>query len=130
MHIPFHASPTASLGIEVELGIVDRTTRELVSGSTEVLAEVGRGHPDGEHPKAKHELFESTIEIITGVCTSVAEARADLEVTLAEVGGVAAERDWVLMGSGTHPLSHWRAPRGRPPPPGPRPADRDGRPPP
>jgi carboxylate-amine ligase len=109
MHIPFHASPTASLGIEVELGIVDRKTRELVSGSTEVLAEVGRDHPDGEHPKAKHELFESTIEIITGVCTSVAEARADLEVTLAEVGGVAAERDWVLMCSGTHPLSHWRA---------------------
>ena len=46
---------------------------------------LGEGHPDGEHPKAKHELFECTIEIITGVCTTVAEARADLEATLAEV---------------------------------------------
>ena len=44
-----------------------------------ILAELGEGHPGGEHPKAKHELFECTIEIITGVCSTVAEARADLE---------------------------------------------------
>jgi gamma-glutamyl:cysteine ligase YbdK (ATP-grasp superfamily) len=38
---------------------------------------MGADHPGGEHPKAKHELFQSTIEIITGVCQSPAEAAAD-----------------------------------------------------
>jgi carboxylate-amine ligase len=109
MHIPFHASPGASLGIEVELGIVDLETRELVGAATDVLGEVGRGHPDGEHPKAKHELFQSSIEIITGVCATVPEARADLEATLAEVRAAAGARGLDLMCSGTHPVSHWRA---------------------
>jgi glutamate---cysteine ligase / carboxylate-amine ligase len=108
MHIPFTASKRASLGIEVELGIVDRRSGELVGAGSELLAQVGRGHPDGEHPKAKHELFECTIEVITGVCTTVAEARADLATTLDEVSAAAAHRDLALMCSGTHPTSHWR----------------------
>jgi gamma-glutamyl:cysteine ligase YbdK (ATP-grasp superfamily) len=54
------------LGIEVELEIVDRESRELRSGATEVLAAIGQGHPGGVHPKAKHELMESTVEILTG----------------------------------------------------------------
>jgi glutamate---cysteine ligase / carboxylate-amine ligase len=109
MHIPFHASPRASLGIEVELGIVDPGTRELVTAATDVLSAIGRDHPDGSHPKAKHELFESTIEIITGICATPAEARADLEVTLAEVRAAVEARGLTLMCSGTHPLSHWSA---------------------
>jgi carboxylate-amine ligase len=109
MQIPFHASPRASLGIEVELAIVDRNTRELAPAATDLLGVVGRGHPDGEHPKAKHELFRCTIEVITGVCATVAEARADIEATLAEVQAAAENRDLALMCSGTHPLSHWKA---------------------
>jgi carboxylate-amine ligase len=109
MNIPFHASPTASLGIEVELGIVDRHERELSCTSTDLLAMLGDGHPDGEHPKAKHELFQSSIEIITGVCATVAEARADLEATLAEVRAAADHHGLDVMCSGTHPLSHWRS---------------------
>jgi glutamate---cysteine ligase / carboxylate-amine ligase len=108
MKIPFHASPRASLGIEVELGIVDRESRQLTSAASVLLDELGRDHPDGEHPKAKHELFNSTVELITGVCTTVAEARADIEGTLAELRALTDERGLVLMCSGTHPLSHWR----------------------
>ena len=78
MHIEFNSSPAPSLGVEVELELVDHETGELVSAATDILAELGRGHPEGEHPKAKHELFECTIEIITGICETVAEARADL----------------------------------------------------
>jgi len=44
-----------------------------------------RAAPDKEHPKAKHELLESCIEVITGVCTTVDEAVADLQGTVAEV---------------------------------------------
>ena len=107
MQIDFNSSPTSSLGIEVELEIVDRETRELASAATEILKELGEGHPGGEHPKAKHELFDCTIEIITGVCTTVTEARADLAGTLATVREQTARRGLGLMCSGTHPFSRY-----------------------
>lgn len=90
MQIEFHGSDGPTLGVEMELELIDVRTGELASAASHLLAELGAGHPDGEHPKAKHELFESCIEIITGVCTTVAEARADLAATLAEVRAAAA----------------------------------------
>jgi glutamate---cysteine ligase / carboxylate-amine ligase len=107
MEIRFNASPRTSLGIEVEMGIVDRRSRDLTSVAGTILERVGAGHPDGAHPKAKQELFQSTIEMITGVCTTVAEARADLDGTLAELTAVADDLDVALMCSGTHPFAHW-----------------------
>ena len=106
--ILFHASERSSLGVEVELQIVDRTSRELRSGASAILQrlENGRGEP---HPKAKNELIESNIELITGICSTVAEARADLEGTLAEVVPVAEELGLVLLCAGTHPFSDWAA---------------------
>ncbi|MEO6626929.1 MAG: glutamate--cysteine ligase [Aquihabitans sp.] len=107
MHIPFNASERSSLGVEVELEIVDRRTRELASAATSILAELGAGHPGNEHPKAKHELFECTVEIITGICTTVAEARGDLGTTLEEVAAAAERRGLGLLCTGTHPFSDW-----------------------
>src|SRR5215211_727913 len=106
MRIDFHASQRSSLGVEWELQLVDRRTRQLVSAASEVLAELSRGNPDG-HPKAKHELFESTIEVITGVCGTVAEARADLAETVAEIDALLVPRGLAAMCSGTHPFSDW-----------------------
>ena len=107
MHIQFNASERSSLGVEVELEIVDRQTRELASAATPMLEELGAGHPGGDHPKAKHELFECTIEIITGICATVAEARDDLGGTLKEVAAAAESRGLALLCSGTHPFSDW-----------------------
>ena len=107
MHIQFNASERSSLGVEVELEIVDRRTRELASAATDILTEIGAGHPGGEHPKAKHELFECTIEIITGICATVAEAREDLGTTLKEVAAAAERRNLAMLCSGTHPFSDW-----------------------
>jgi carboxylate-amine ligase len=90
----------------MELEIVDRETRELRSGATEILQILGAEH-DGEHPKAKHELLESTIEIITDVCTTVPEARADLAGTLQQIMGCTGPRGMELLCSGTHPFSDW-----------------------
>jgi len=107
VHIQFNASERSSLGVEVELEIVDRRTRELASAATDILTEIGAGHPGGEHPKAKHELFECTIEIITGICATVAEAREDLGTTLKEVAAAAERRNLAMLCSGTHPFSDW-----------------------
>jgi carboxylate-amine ligase len=105
VHIAFNASDGPTLGVEVELEVVDASTRELASVATELLTELSGGA--GEHPKAKHELFECTVEIITGICTTVAEARRDLEGTLSEVHALATRRNLALLCSGTHPFSSW-----------------------
>jgi YbdK family carboxylate-amine ligase len=106
LHIEFRSSERTSLGIEMELEIIDRGSRQLRSGASELLGLLGEGH-DGGHPKAKHELLESTVEIITGICSTVAEARADLSATIAELTVHTAPRGMELMCSGTHPFSDW-----------------------
>lgn len=106
MRIPFQPSERSSLGIEWELELVDLDTRELTSGASEILAEMAPA-PGEEHPKAKHELLESTIEVITGVCSTVAEAREDLAGTVKEVQAAAARRNLGVMCSGTHPFTDW-----------------------
>ncbi len=106
MAVEFTPSPSRSLGVEVELGIVDRATGELVPASTEIIDELMTQHPGlDEHPRAKHELFLSTIEVITGVCDTPAEAHADLSATVAEINGVLAPRGLALMGGGVHPFA-------------------------
>jgi len=111
VHIPFHSSPTSSLGIEWELQLVDRDTRQLTSGATEILDELSRAEGLGgaEHPTAKHELLQSTIEVITGVCATVPEALADLANTIARVSALAEVRRLGLMCSGTHPVTDWQS---------------------
>ena len=71
MQIPFRSSERASLGVEWELQLVDLQTRQLTAGAVEILEEL---RPEGapEHPKAKHELLQSTVEVITGICSTVA----------------------------------------------------------
>jgi carboxylate-amine ligase len=106
VQIQFRSSERASLGIEVELTLVDPESGALVSAASEILEELGRGHPDGVHPKAKHELFECCIEVITGICANPAEARDDLAATIAEVRAAAERRGLTLLSSGSHPFSH------------------------
>jgi carboxylate-amine ligase len=107
VQIPFRSSERASLGVEWELQLIDRETRELTSGAIEILEEL-RPPELEEHAKAKHELLQSTIEIITGICGTVEEAKADLAGTLAEVGEAAGRRGLGLMCAGTHPFTDWQ----------------------
>ena len=76
--------------------LVDRTTRQLSCRATDILDELGRGH-GGEHPKAKHELFDSCVEVITGVCRTVPEAMEDLRATVSEVQAAAHRRGLGVM---------------------------------
>ncbi|MGK2950272.1 MAG: glutamate--cysteine ligase [Acidimicrobiales bacterium] len=103
MQIPFTHNEQPTVGVELELHVVDADTGQLANAAVDILAEVGRGHPGGEHPKAKHELFQSTIEIISGVCDTPGEVVADLAVTLGEVRAAAEHRGLTLLSAGTHP---------------------------
>jgi carboxylate-amine ligase len=102
--IRFTSNARPTIGVEMELHLVDAVTGELASASNEILAEMGADHPGGEHPKAKHELFQSTVEIITGICDNPTQAADDLRTTLAELRAVAERRGLTIVSSGTHPF--------------------------
>ncbi len=103
----FKSSPRSTVGVEVEYGIVSRKTGELVPCANEVLAELHALQPGGEHLKAKNELFQPSIEVITGICENPAEARADLASTLNELKPLLDARGLGLASCGTHPFSEW-----------------------
>ena len=105
--VDFLASAGPSLGIEVELALVDMESGALVCVAPEVLGRVGAGYLDSEHPKIKKELYQCTVEVITGVCTSVAQARADLAGSMREVEEAAAESGAAIVGAGLHPFTPW-----------------------
>lgn len=110
MRIDFTSSARTSLGVEWELELIDLDTRELTGASDALLTAISP-NGDGEHPKAKHELLQSCVEVITGICQTVAEARADLAGTVDELQTIAGERNIGLMCSGTHPITDWSTQR-------------------
>ena len=103
----FVASAGPSLGVEVELALVDAESGELACVAPELLARVGAGYPEAEHPKIKKELYQCTVEVITGVCATVAEARADLAESMREVEQAAADSGAAVIGAGLHPFTPW-----------------------
>ena len=105
MRIDFHASPGPTLGVEWELALVDRESRDLVSAAAS-LADLASGRL--EHPERLHkELLRNTVEVVTGICTTAGEAVADLTDTLGVVMTAADELGVDLMGAGTHPFADW-----------------------
>ncbi len=101
--IPFTPSPDPTLGVEIELQIVDPVTFNLKQGSVDLLDRLG-----GEHPKIKQELTQSTIEVITGICDDVAGCVTDLGGSLRELYDLGDELGLAFSSAGTHPFGQWR----------------------
>ena len=106
MRIDFHASAGPSLGVEWELALVDPVTRDLVPRATEVLDAV-RLDDGVAHPKVHGELLRNTVELVSGVCGTVAEAVSDVGGTLGEVRAVTDALGLDMFCAGTHPFAEW-----------------------
>jgi glutamate---cysteine ligase / carboxylate-amine ligase len=106
--IAWTPSSGPTLGIEWEVQLIDAQTRLLRQDAGLVLAGLRGLEESGEHPKMRHELMQSTVEVVTGICGTVAEAKADLAMTIKELQRTAEPHGIVLAGAGTHPLSDWR----------------------
>src|ERR1700693_3309174 len=104
-HIEFVSRPRPTVGVEMELALINRDTRELVSRAHEILGDMTAAHGEPGHPKAKKELLQSTVEIITGICETAAEVKADLAATMAELREHTEPRKLEICCSGTHPFS-------------------------
>lgn len=93
-----------TLGIEEEFQIVDPQTRELRSHVSEFLEE-GRMIL-GE--QIKPEMIQSMIEVGTGICHNIQEARADITRLRAIISNLARRKGLEIVAASTHPISHWQ----------------------
>lgn len=105
MRIDFHASPEPTLGVEWELALVDRRTRDLRNDATHLFARAKPRLPDPD--RLHKELLRNTVEIVSGVCRTASEAMADLRRTLEAVIPAGDDLDVDLYGAGTHPFASW-----------------------
>jgi carboxylate-amine ligase len=108
MTIEWNPSAGPTLGVEWEVQLIDAETRLLRQEAATVLADLPGLLESGEHPKMRYELMQSTIEVVTGICGTVAEAKADLALSLKDLQRVVEPYGMVLASSGAHAISHWR----------------------
>ena len=74
----FNSSPNPTIGVEIELQLVDDNTLDLKNISPRILADMDKNFSN----RIKYELFESMIEINTDVCSTVEEINKDINNTL------------------------------------------------
>ena len=107
MPIDFAASPRSTLGIEWELALVDRESRELAGIAPGILAEFADRFPQSSFPNLAGELLENTVELVTAPHETVTGATADLRELALAAQAAAETRGAALIGSGSHPFSVW-----------------------
>jgi len=104
--IEFTPSPTLSLGVEVELQILDWKTHDLCSGARRLLHHLARSSKL-EHASIKPEIFQSMIEVNTGVCRDVAQVRADLGTAFSQLRVAGEALGLEFATAGTHAFANY-----------------------
>ena len=100
----FVANERPTLGVELELNLVDRQTMSLRSGIADIMAAL----PAELEGAVKPELLQCYLEINTKICQDVAEVQRDLQEKLRAVAEIAARQGMLLFWSATHPFSRWQ----------------------
>ena len=96
----FRPSPETTLGVELELQILDRDSGDLAPGAVPLLkvcSEEGLASVTAE-------LMQSMIEVKTDVCRHVTEVRDQLVPVLRRVRNLAGSLGFDLAMAGTHPF--------------------------
>ncbi len=101
MRIHFNGSPNPTVGVEVELQIIDPETKNLVSGASRILERVK------DINRVKPELIASTVELNTDVCANIEMVRSELSDRLRSLLTLCDELGYELACVGTHPFSRW-----------------------
>jgi carboxylate-amine ligase len=100
----FADSRALTLGVELELQIVNRHDYDLCPSAADLLRLMkGRKLPGAVTP----EITDSMIELCTGVCANHAEVLEQLAVTRDALVDSAERLNLGLCGGGTHPFQHW-----------------------
>ena len=97
----FHSSPNPTIGVEIELQLIDDNTQDLKNISPRILADMDNNFSN----RIKHELFESMIEINTDVCNTVEEVNQDIKQTLLHLEDILKNYNASMNCSSLHPFA-------------------------
>lgn len=102
--IEFRANNYPTLGVELELGLVDNKTLQLSSAVQTILDQL----PEDQKDQYKPELMQCCLEINTGICHTVGEAEQDLSDKIKRIETVLDKLGLKLWWAATHPFSRWK----------------------
>ncbi|WP_306368781.1 glutamate--cysteine ligase [Nocardiopsis sp. CC223A] len=108
MGTAFKSSERATIGVEWELQLVDRRNRHLRQEAQKLLSELPELSSAAAVPPLRHELMQSQVEVVTGICETVDQAKEDLARNVSRMRRVLAPWGTTLTCSGTHPIDDWR----------------------
>lgn len=97
----FNTSPAPTIGVELEIQLLDSETLELKPFAPEVLKMV----PPSLSGRIKTEFVQSMVEINTGICSSVAEVENDIKSTYSLLNEIAESLGATLFSTSLHPFS-------------------------
>ena len=97
--------PSLSIGIEEEYQTVDPVTRDLRS---HIHAEIVQKGKLLLAERVKPEMHQSVVEIGTGVCQNIQEAKDEIRDIRQQIIRLARQNDLRLAAGGTHPFAQWR----------------------
>ncbi|KIT17728.1 carboxylate-amine ligase [Jannaschia aquimarina] len=98
-----NTAPSFTLGIEEEYLLVDRETLNLVPAPDGLMEECREKLGD----KVSPEFLQCQIEVGTGVCRTIAEARDDLAGLRRTIAESAESHGIVPLAVSTHPFADW-----------------------
>ena len=101
---PFSHSKTGSMGIELELMVLDRLTYDLLPAAPEILRLLALQKKDW---MATPEITTSMLEVATSVLNSYAEAASQIEEMRTSVLRAAFQVGAAISGGGAHPFQKW-----------------------
>jgi carboxylate-amine ligase len=105
MPLEFSSSEPLSMGVELELMVLNTHDYNLVRGAPDLLARLEKVDLDGE---VKPEITESMIEVNSAVNSTYADLLDEL-VRVRDAIVVAAERlNVAVAGGGSHPFHKWK----------------------
>lgn len=100
--LPFHGNENPfTLGVELELQVLDQKSLLLTPRAHDIIDKL-------PEKNVKHEFFQSTLEVVTGVCKNVHDVNRELKETLDELAVVTEKLNLKLSSTGTHPEADYR----------------------
>ncbi|MFI1915402.1 glutamate--cysteine ligase [Nocardia sp. NPDC020380] len=105
--VPFNSSPRPTLGVEWEVALVDKQTRDLSNTAAAVFEEVGDLRAWDGTPQITKELLRNTVELVSGKHDNVGEAVDELRATQDAVRRAADRLGVDIFCAGTHPFAQW-----------------------
>ena len=99
--IKFNSSPEPTIGVEIELQLVDKKNLNLNNISSKVLADINKEFSDN----IKCELIESMIEINTNICSNIDEVEKDIRKTLNHLDEILKNYETEINCTSLHPFA-------------------------